>query len=136
MPKTRRISEAEASIKADLLSEQEGNGAEHVRYPPSKIRKKRWKTTPAKLDPVTVFYLPQQIERMIAVRVPASCNEVQMHEVSSATHHLHADLGNTTSAVGLLPHFPTVRRDSNSVLISGMRAVQVLSRAAALLILK
>lgn len=52
-----------------------------------KRKKKRWKTTPAKLDSVAVFHLPQQIERMIAEHVPASYNEVQMHGVSSATHH-------------------------------------------------
>lgn len=48
---------------------------------------KRWKTTPAKLDSAAVFHLPQQIAGMIAEHVPARYNEVQMHQVSSATHH-------------------------------------------------
>lgn len=54
---------------------------------PPKKHKGRWKTTPAKLDCAAVFHLPQLIAGMIAEHVPASNNEVQMHQVSSATHH-------------------------------------------------
>lgn len=54
--------------------------------PPYK-HEERWKATPAKLDSAAVFHLPQQIAGMIAEHVPASRNEVQMHQVISATHH-------------------------------------------------
>lgn len=58
----------------------------------------RWKANPPnmrkdgrqpllKSDFAAVFHLPQQIAGMIAEHVPASSNEVQMHQVSSATHH-------------------------------------------------
>lgn len=63
----------------------EGTPPTTTTHPPK--HEERWKTTPAKLDSAAVFHLPQQIAGMIAERVPASYNEVQMHQVSSATHH-------------------------------------------------
>lgn len=102
-----------------------------MRYPPSKKQKIRWKTTPAKLDSAAVFHLPQQIERMIAEHVPASNNEVQMHGVSSATHHHALTLGKLPQLWVFSHIFRTLRRRSNSLL--GMRAVQFLTEATLIL---
>lgn len=51
-------------------------------------REGRWKTSPATLDSAAVLHIPEQIAGMRAARVPASSNEVQMHQVSAAPHHL------------------------------------------------
>lgn len=89
------------------------------------------KTIPAKLGSAAVFHLPRQIERMIAERVAAAVMKSRCMKSALLLIIEHADLGRTTSAVGLLPPFHNNEETQQQHFILGMRAVQIMTKPVA-----